>query len=125
LIKNNELVHSKNYHVLHRGGIAKYLYNNIYSTAGGISLPLSFNNPIAVINFNNLLGKKYLLSLGVETSTTDARFNYWGTVSEAEIRNLIFDRNDVSPSDPNYNRFGLVDYSGFLTSPVPNAGIRR
>jgi hypothetical protein len=101
------------------------LYNNIYSTAGGISLPLSFNNPIAVINFNNLLGKKYLLSLGVGTSTTDARFNYWGTVSEAEIRNLIFDRNDVSPFDPYYDRFGVVDYSGFLTSPVPNAGIRR
>ena len=78
-----------------------------------------------MINFNNLSGKKYLLALGGYTSNTDARFNFWGTVSEAEIRNLIFDRNDVSPSDPYYNRYGVVDYSGFLTSPIPNAGIRR
>jgi len=125
LIKNNEFVHSKNYHVLHRGGIAKYLYNNIYSTAGGITLSPAYGSPVAVINFNNLSGKKYLLALGGYTSNTDARFNFWGTVSEAEIRNLIFDRNDVSPSDPYYNRYGVVDYSGFLTSPIPNAGIRR
>jgi hypothetical protein len=125
LIKNNEFVHSKNYHVLHRGGVAKYLYNNIYSTAGGITLSPVYGSPVAVINFNNLSGKKYLLALGAYTSNTDARFNFWGTVSEAEIRNLIFDRNDVSPSDPYYNRYGVVDYSGFLTSPVPNAGIRR
>ncbi len=125
LVKNNEFLHSRNYHVLHRGGIAKYLYNNIYSTAGGVSLSPTSGRPVALINFNNLTGKRYLLALGSWTSNTDARFNYWGTASEAEIRNLIFDRNDVSPSDPNYNLYGVVDYSGFLSSPVPNAGIRR
>jgi len=78
LIKNNEFVHSKNYHVLHRGGIAKYLYNNIYSTAGGITLSPAYGSPVAVINFNNLFGKKYLLALGGYTSNTEARLNFGG-----------------------------------------------
>jgi len=125
LVRNNEFIHSRNYHILHRGGIVKFLYNNIYSTSGGISLSPAYGSPSAVINFNNIVGRRYLLALGVWTSNTDARFNYWGTTSEAEIRNLIFDRNDVSPSDPSYNRYGVVDYSGFLSVPVSGAGIRR
>jgi len=121
-IWNNELVNSKDYHLVFRGGNTEVKYNNIYSVKGGIAISPYYGNPVVWINYNNIMGLPYLIAL--YTHDTDARFNYWGTTSEAEIQNLIFDRNDVSPSDPYYNRYGVVDYSNYLREPVKEAGIR-
>ncbi len=123
-IVNNEFVSSKSYHVVHNGGIVLTRYNNIYSKKGGIALSPYYGIPVNIINSNNILGERFLLFLSASAPNTNARFNYWGTVSEAEIRNLIFDRNDVAPSDPNYNRYGIVDYSNYFAEPIKEAGIR-
>lgn len=113
------------YHIYLRGLDSEIKYNEINSTSGGISLgDMYLKTTHSVINYNNLTGKRYLLRLGSFTSNTDARLNYWGTVSEAEIKNLIFDRNDVPSSDPNYNRYGVVDYSNYFAEPIKEAGIR-
>ncbi|WP_143713890.1 right-handed parallel beta-helix repeat-containing protein [Candidatus Chrysopegis kryptomonas] len=124
LIKNNEFRSSKGYHIVHKGGIVKTIYNEILSSNGGIVLSPAYGTPINIINFNNIAGKKFLLALGSGTKLTDAKFNYWGTESEAEIRNLIFDRNDVSPSDQYYYSYGIVDYSNYFSVPVKEAGVK-
>jgi hypothetical protein len=124
-IYHNNFATSLSYHIYLRGQDSEIKYNEINSTSGGISLgDISLKKTTAVVNYNNLYGKKYLLRLGPHTSNIDARFNYWGTTSEAEIKNLIFDRNDVSPSDRDYNLYGVVDYSNYFFGRVNNAGIR-
>lgn len=122
-IYHNNFATSLSYHIYLRGQDSEIKYNEINSTSGGISLgDISLKKTTAVVNYNNLYGKKYLLRLGPHTSNIDARFNYWGTTSEAEIKNLIFDRNDVSPSDRWYNSYGVVDYSNYFSERIQVAG---
>lgn len=56
----------------------------------------------------------------------DASMNYWGTTSESEIQQLIWDRFDESP-DINYYEFllGVVDYQPYLTRSVTSAGVQN
>ncbi len=124
-IYQNNFTTSLSYHILLRGQDSEIKYNDINSTSGGISLgDMYLKQTTAVVNYNNLYGKRYLLRVGSYTSNTDARFNYWGTTSESEIRNLIFDRNDVSPFDPGYYSYGIVDYSNYFFNRINNAGIK-
>ncbi len=121
----NSFLLSNSYHINLRGLDSEIKYNEINSTSGGISLgDMYLKRTSSTINYNNLRGKRYLVRAGSFTSNIDAKFNYWGTESEAEIRNLIFDRNDVSPSDQNYYSYGIVDYSNYLSAPVKEAGVR-
>ncbi len=122
-IYHNDFVSSSSYHIYLQGQDSEIKYNNINSNSAGISIESRYS--FTIINYNNLQGKKYLLRLGPYTLNTDARFNYWGTTSEAEIRNLIFDRNDISPSDRYYYTYGIVDYSNYLSEPVKQAGIKK
>ncbi len=124
-IYQNNFETSLSYHIQLRGQDSEIKYNDINSTSGGISLgDMYLKKTTAIVNYNNLYGKRYLLRLGSFTSNIDARFNYWGTTSESEIRNLIFDRNDVSPSDQHYYYYGIVDYSNYFPNRIVNAGIR-
>ncbi len=124
-IYQNDFASSGSYHINLRGLDSEIKYNEINSASGGISLgDMYLKKTSSVINYNNLQGKRYLVRAGSNTSNIDAKFNYWGTESEAEIRNLIFDRNDVSPSDPYYNSFGIVDYSNYFSMRIKDAGIK-
>lgn len=120
----NSFATSLNYHIYLRGQDSEIKYNDINSTSGAIWLgDMYLKKTYSVLNYNNLYGKRYLLRLGSNTANVNARYNYWGTTSESEIRNLIFDRNDVSTSDPFYTGYGIVDYSNYLTEPIKEAGV--
>lgn len=120
---NNDFTSSTSYQILHRGGIVQTRYNNIYSSNGGIYILPAYGNPINLINWNNLTGAKFIIYLGSFSPNINAKYNYWGTVSETKIRDLIFDRNDVSHTDPYYNTYGYVDYSNYLHAHVKEAKI--
>jgi len=55
----------------------------------------------------------------------DSTNNYWGTIDELGIQELIWDRNDAEPEDPHYDEMlGVIDYTPFKINPIQNAGIQ-
>ncbi len=97
-------------------GKVSIIYNtfvNCGSYNGGVNSVIecwaAYGDPITV-QYNNFINpKEYTLSLEYGSSHMDARYNWFGTSDEAEIRRLIWDGNDDF-SIPN-----TIDYSGYLT----------
>jgi len=80
------------------------------------------------INYNNLDGSIYAIrTLPYGTapplpSDINAENNYFYTINEEEIQDLIFDKKDVSIPQQPY--IGTVYYQPFLTEEYPYAGIQ-
>ena len=98
-------------------GRVSIMYNtfvNCGSYTGGVNSVIecwaaAYGDPI-IVQYNNFINpKEYTLSLEYGSSRMDARYNWFGTSDEKEIKRLIWDGNDDF-SIPN-----TIDYSGYLT----------
>jgi len=80
-------------------------------------------------NFNNFNCSQFCVKTKARYYTTELIYyncenNYWNTVNVSEIDNLIWDRNDETENNPEYDRLrGVVDYTPFRTTPVQDTGI--
>jgi len=79
------------------------------------------------IHYNNFNCSQYVIKIiphgGGYGVDINAENNYFGTIEENEIQNLIYDKNDVDESQQQY--YGIVDFEPFLTQEYPYAGISK
>ena len=52
-----------------------------------------------------------------------AENNFYYTIDEEEISELIIDRNDLDSNDIHFPYTGIINWQPFLTTEVDNAGI--
>jgi len=121
-IKNNEI----NFCVI---GIKNHLYNesftiekNNFNCTIGIKSLSHISNPINV-HYNNFNCENYAVSLGSDSFNIYFENNYFYTINEDEIQELIYDKNDVE--GPNQQYYGIVNYIPFLTQEYKYAGIEE
>ncbi|MBN2184446.1 MAG: right-handed parallel beta-helix repeat-containing protein [Candidatus Krumholzibacteriota bacterium] len=95
-------------------------------TVEGCDIATNYNDGIIiswrglpVINYNSILhngtfsgGYDLRLYQYFNTAGVDARYNYWGVITEDEIREVIFDGSNYLPPAPSI----YVDFSGYLDS---------
>lgn len=98
-----------------KGGLANVRYNNITNNGKGVIFYIVKD---IVLLYNNISDNQdYNVSL-LDGQTTDINVskNWWGTTDEKKIKNLIRDKTRD-------DSLGTVDFSGYLESPVSEAGI--
>ena len=122
-VHNNEIVNSNQAITVTLYSYPQIKNNEIKTVKGIMTYHCSYYN--LVINYNNL----NCIIFALETKTynyiptdIDATNNYFFTKNETEIQELIYDKNDVEPSQQQY--YGIVDYFPFLTQKYPYAGIQ-
>jgi hypothetical protein len=98
-------------------------YNEFTNDSIGIAItPITGGPSSPIINHNNLTNiARYSveLLLAINTLDIDADSNWWGTTNPNTIELLILDGHD-----PGNHATGIVDYTPYLTSPEPSAGIQ-
>jgi hypothetical protein len=97
--------------------------NNTYGVEIGIEYS-SFNAD-PTIHYNNFITngnpvKLYGNAIGPNSADVDATYNYWNTPNVADIRQLIWDKQDAGQFA---NVTGTVLFSPFSTTPIDSAGI--
>jgi len=99
--------------------------NNFESNIGVyIGYNCIYPNAIPEIHFNNLINCNYAIyGTAFNSITINAENNYFGTTDPLTIEELIRDKNDILPTTPYYETFGIVNYNPFLTQECPHAGI--
>jgi len=121
----NELINCK-------VGINTYLYsclplieNNYIKSINGIINKQHFSDINIEVHYNNIESEIYCFELQDygTTANINAEYNYFYTVSEDEINELIYDRNDYSGPEP--EDIGYVYYQPFLNQEFYNAGIKE
>jgi hypothetical protein len=100
--------------------------NSIFINGEYIQDFTSYSDP--KINYNNFICKKLAMSLNGNSEyfgtafsnrkDIDARYNYWNTVNNLEIEQLIFDKNEV-------DYLGKADYSDYQITIIDEAGINK
>jgi len=122
LIKNNSILNCET-------GIYFYGYldepygnilmNEIDNSKDGIVLYYSSPD----VNYNNLLKcKDYKIkSIQFQNLVINAKYNWWDTTNEDEIKLNIFDKNDGNDS----KNIGIVDFSPIMKEPINSAGVQK
>lgn len=100
-------------------------YNNITSRVGCIYY---FHFNTGVLRLNNFNCSNYAIDYITYSESSPenlpAQHNWFNTIDDNQIQQLIHDKNDVSPDNPIYPLVAYVDYIPYKTSMIPNAGIR-
>ena len=98
-------------------------YNLGGNTNISLSTLINFNSGLVIdgqnsqnITNNNILSNSLYNFKNNTSSDIELENNYWGTVVDSEIQDLIFDQNDDIDN-------GIVNYTPFLTSPNIDAPI--
>ncbi len=83
-----------------------------------------------IINFNNFTNANFYIKIDAHSSNLskfdiDAKNNWWGDLTTAEIDEKILDKNDYGPSNRRYYVLGIIDYTPFQTSKIITAGINQ
>jgi hypothetical protein len=85
----------------------------------------STTNAARLRNNNFIDGAQHVLTLGADTggngASVDAKGNYWGPTTTEQMRSGQTNISAIHDFHDDTNLV-VVDYSGFLTSPVPSAG---
>lgn len=133
IIQNNNIQENLTDGIEVSGSKPEIMYNNIISndrmainiTARGYTVPAQ-----PVIHNNNLSTKSDFIIKLIGTSASpnnldiSAENNWWSTTDVVNINNMIYDKNDVDPSDMiRYPYTGYIFYSPILMSAEPSAGI--
>ena len=80
-----------------------------------------YNTYNTLVNNNNFFSNtEYIFKLSYRSggSLVNAEENWWDTVIESEIQELIYDEND----EPGGNDIGIVNYSEWKMSKINNIG---
>ena len=110
-------------------GIASYRSNNEYEIKNNnINCSIGFKSWFHIyepvnIHYNNFNCMNYSIYSGSGSVQVYAEQNYFYTIDETEIQDLIYDKNDVEPSQQ--QNYGEVFYDPFLTEEYPYAGIQE
>jgi len=124
-VHNNEIYECDKGVYTHAGSYPEIYRNEIQGDYGFVAYQCNAPNTIRV-TYNNLSCNKYAIQLikyGYNTTNDiNGENNYFYTINEDEIQELIYDKNDVEPSQQQY--YGIVDYFPFLTDEYPYAGIQ-
>ncbi|MCK4358328.1 MAG: carboxypeptidase regulatory-like domain-containing protein [Candidatus Cloacimonetes bacterium] len=119
-IQNNEILLSN--HGIETMWSHPIIINNIIHTEIGIYCYYGYDE----INYNNIECDIYAIELGYyyEANGIDisAQNNYFYTIKDEEIQQLIYDKNDVDEAQQEH--IGFVYYNPFLTQEYPFAGIQ-
>jgi len=118
-IQNNEIFLSK-YGVKTKWSHPVIINNNIHTDIG-VYCYYGYDE----INHNNIACDIYAIKLGyweVNGIDINAQNNYFYTINEEEIQQLIYDKKDVDESQQEH--IGIVNYQPFLTQEYLYAGIR-
>ena len=117
-IYNNDII-SENLGIWIGGSSFPCIQKNIINSEICIHLHNTNSTGEITINYNNLNCDLYVIELYGYISDINAENNYYYTINEDEINEIIFDKNDGP--HPSY---GEVDYQPFLTEEYPYAGIQ-
>jgi parallel beta-helix repeat protein len=125
-VHNNEIYGCEKEIYVHSHSLPDIFKNEIHGDYGIVCF-LCYAPNIIKVNYNNLNCNKYAVQLKYAdnnniTCDIDATNNYFYTINETEIQELIYDKNDVE--GPNQQYYGTVDYIPFLTQEYYNAGIK-
>ena len=94
-------------------------YNNF---VGNTNSQIDVYRSYPVINFNNFSYNANYTIRNFSGSNVNAKHNWWGTIVENEIDEMIWDGNDID--DPDYP-LGNVEYIPFEISIIDSAGIQN
>ncbi len=124
-IHNNEIYECETGVYTHAGSYPDICRNEINTNYGIITYGCSAPNIIQV-HYNNLNCIYFAIQIKRRgyacASDISAGNNYFYTINEGEIQELIYDKNDVEGPDQQY--YGIVDYQPFLTQEYHYAGIQ-
>ncbi len=116
VVSHNDIIGNKFFGIFaKKSGVCAIRFNNIVRNGKGIIL---YSVRDLIIRDNNIANNlDYNISLleGQEQDV-DAQGNWWGSIDPSKIRRLIRD----AASDQS---LGKVDFTNFVSAPVPGAGI--
>jgi hypothetical protein len=95
-----------------------YIKNNAFidqTTGYAVRNWAAYGTSNQIVEFNSFLSQdRIALALQYDSSAMSGINNYWGTLDQAVIENMIWDRND------DLTLPGYIDYQPFLTAPHPS-----
>ncbi|NQV18102.1 MAG: hypothetical protein HQ534_06125 [Armatimonadetes bacterium] len=124
-VYNNEFVNCEKA-ILNLNQSYSTIWSNYFETNYGFVTYRCYIFPLEIHynNFNCSIYNMKTTPWGPSPQPTDinAENNYYYTINETEIQELIYDKNDFEPPQQQY--YGEVFYQPFLTEEYPYAGIQ-
>jgi len=95
-----------------------YIRNNVFHNSLGYAVEnwASYNSSETIVEYNSFLGfgKKLVLPNGYSDAKMTAVNNYWGTVDETSIGQMIWDEND------DLRAGSVIEFKPYLSEPDSN-----